>query len=167
MSTLSHLKQLCSYMNQVFPGGAPFLIASDNEFRRLFMELTSNALQIGECRKATAARIVGKNSSPAHASEWIFNTQVHMDTHGDLISLDQSSFLWLETPGSTNALANSQLVCTIKTPFDCGEALNAMCAAIEAVMCENTTSVLATMEACMMASTHQDVISCCRCSGVP
>ena len=39
--------------------------------------------------------------------------------------------------------------------------------AVEAFMCENTTSVLATQAACMMASTYQDVISCCGCSGVP
>ena len=167
MSELSHLKQLCSYMNQVFPGGALFLIASDNEFKRLFMELTSSVLQNDGCRKATAARIVGRNSSPPHASEWVFNPQVHIDTHGNLVALDESNFLWLETPSNTNALANSQLACTIKTPLDRGEALNTMCAAIEAFMPENTTSVLATMAACMMASTYQDIVSCCGCSGVP
>ena len=165
MSELSHLKQLCSYVNQVFPGGALFLIASDNEFKRLFMELTKEVLQGDECRKATAAMIVGKNSSLGHATEWIFNPQVHIDSHGDLVSADQSYFLWLERPGNT--FANSQLVCTIKTPLDDGEALISMWAAIDAFMPENTTSVLATMAACIMASTYQDVISCCGCSGVP
>ena len=77
----------------------------------------------------------------------------------------KSYFLWLERPGNT--LANSQLVCTIKTPLDDGEALISMCAAIEAFMPENTISGLATMAACIMASTYHDVISCCGCSGVP
>lgn len=109
----------------------------------------------------------GTAYSPPHASEWVFNPQVHIDTHGNLVALDESNFLWLETPSNTNALANSQLACTIKTPLDRGEALNTMCAAIEAFMPENTTSVLATMAACMMASTYQDIVSCCGCSGVP
>jgi len=34
-------------------------------------------------------------------------------------------------------------------------------------MPENNKPVLATMAACIMASTYQDVISCCGCSGVP
>ena len=94
-----------------------FLIAGDNEFKRLFIELTTNVLQ-SNC----SMTCYWKNSSPAHTSEWVFDPQVHIDTHSDLVSLDQNSFLWLETPCKTNALAKSQLACTIKTPLNCGEA---------------------------------------------
>ena len=72
-------------------GGALFLTASDG-FKRVFMELTKEVLQGDECRKATAAMTVGKNSIFGHASEWIFNPRVHIDSHGDLVSVDQSYF---------------------------------------------------------------------------
>ena len=106
------------------------------DYKRLFMELTSNVLQNDECRKATAAQVVGKNSSPAHASEWVFNPQVHIDTHGNLVSLDQSSFLWLETHGSTNALTNSQTgmyhqdtsqLCMVKHSMQCVQQRRHLC----------------------------------------
>jgi len=52
-------------------GGALFLTASD-KFKHLFTELTKEVLQGNECRKATAAMIVVKNSILGHATEWIF-----------------------------------------------------------------------------------------------
>lgn len=76
MSELSNVKQLNSYINQVFPGGALFLVASDNEFRRLFMELASTVLQSAECRKLSVARMVGKNGSRGN-TEWISSVQVY------------------------------------------------------------------------------------------
>ena len=50
MSKLSgNVKQLCGYLNQVFPGGALFLVATEAELKRLLMELTGGLLQ--RCQK--------------------------------------------------------------------------------------------------------------------
>ena len=62
-------KQLNFYINQVFPGGALFLVASDNEFRCLFMELASTVLQNAECCKLCVARMVEKMVVVATLSE--------------------------------------------------------------------------------------------------
>ena len=46
MSELSgNVKQLCGYLDQVFPGGALFLVATEAELKRLLMELTGALLQ--------------------------------------------------------------------------------------------------------------------------
>lgn len=68
-----------------------------------------------------------EGTAPPHASEWVFNPQVHIDTHGNLVALDESNFLWLETPSNINALVNSQLACTIKTPLDRVQQLRHLC----------------------------------------
>ena len=63
MSKLSgNVKQLCGYLNQVFPGGALFLVATEAELKRLLMELTGGLLQSDECRHVSAARMIGLNS---------------------------------------------------------------------------------------------------------
>jgi hypothetical protein len=165
MSELSNVKQLNSYINQVFPGGALFLVASDNEFRRLFMELASTVLQSAECRKLSVARMVGKNGSRGN-TEWIFSPSVHISADGHLLQSKHHNFLWLERP-STSPIINPLLACTITTPLDNGEALLQMCNAMQAFMPENLVPVLAVVASFIMGSSYQHIISCGGCSGVP
>ena len=158
MSELSHVKQLNSYINQVFPGGALFLVASDTEFRRLFMELASTVLQNADCRKLSAARMVGKNTNRDN-TELIFSPSVHTSAEGQLLQSKHHKFLWLERP-STSPIINPLLACTIITPLDDGEALLQMCDAIQAFMPENLVPVLAVVALFIMGSTYRDIISC-------
>ena len=55
-------KQLCGYINQVFPGGALFLVATETELKCLLMQMTGDLLQSDTYRKFSAARMIGLNS---------------------------------------------------------------------------------------------------------
>ena len=166
MSELSHVKQLNSYINQVFPGGALFLVVTDTEFKRLFMELANTVLQNSECQKLSAARMVGKNAN-CNEIEWILSPSVHISPEGQLLQSDHHKFLWVERPPSTSPVINPLLICNIKTPLDDGEALLLLCDAIQAFMPENLVPALAVVASVIMGSTYQDIISCGGCSGVP
>lgn len=163
MSELSNIKQFNCYTNQVFPGGALFLVATDYEFKRLFMELTNAVLGDDDCRKFSVATVVGKNIDRHNTTEWILNPEVHISCEGQLIPSDNHKFLWLERP----AVINSKISCHIKAPLDNGDGLLQMFDAIQAFMPENMIPVLAVVASFLMGSSYEDIISCSGCSSVP
>ena len=85
MSEMSNIK-LNAYLNQVFPGGALFLVANDHEFKRLFMELSNEVLGAENCRKVYAATMVGRNVTRSNNPEWIFGPNLHISPEGQLIA---------------------------------------------------------------------------------
>ena len=103
MSELSNIKQFNCYTNQVFPGGALFLVATDYEFKRLFMELTNAVLGDDDCGKFSVATVVGKNIDRHNTTECILNPEVHISCEGQLIPSDNHKFLWLERPAVINS----------------------------------------------------------------
>ena len=48
--------------------------------------------ELSHLKQLCSAMIVGKNSSLGHATEWIFNPQVHIDSHGDLVRQTRVTF---------------------------------------------------------------------------
>ena len=130
MTELSgNTKQLCTYINSVFPGGALFLIASDTEVKRFFMELTTAVLRSADHRKVSAARTIGLNSTPDGFSVWVFSPSVMVSALGTQLTTENSPIVWLERPHSTssNLLISESLACDIATPLDQGEAFQTCC----------------------------------------
>ena len=169
MSELSgNVKQLCAYLNKVFPGGALFLVATETELKRFLMEMTTNILEAVTCRKINAARMIGYNNTP-DGNFWVFSPNTIIDSHGMLQERDNSPLLWLERPSmnSPNLLIDNQLTCTISDSLDNGEALLNLCEAAQAFMPENTISTLAAMSCFVMGASYTQVISKCGCIGVP
>lgn len=169
MSELSgNVKQLCGYLNQVFPGGALFLVATEAELKRLLMELTGGLLQSDECRHVSAARMIGLNSfTDGEDSVWVFSPEVIIASNGAVLNDEDSPVLWLERPsGFTNALISDSLSCSIITPLDQGEALLDLCQAIQAFMPENF--IPAVVMACsIMGASYKHVIAKSGSMGVP
>ena len=162
-------KQLCSYLNQVFPGGALFLLASDGDLKRLLMELTAELLNDVGCRNITASRIIGVNSTPNKEDVWVFSPKVAIHSEGRFLDRAGSPVMWLERPArdSTNQLITDSLICHIPTPLDGGESLRHLIVAIQSFMPENFVSAMAAMACCMMGASYKEVIKESGCCGVP
>ena len=71
------VKQLCGYLNQVFPGGALFLVATEAELKRLLMQMTGDLLQSDTCRKVSAAQTIGVNSVGEESAVGVLTTSGH------------------------------------------------------------------------------------------
>jgi len=164
-----NVKQLCGYLNQVFPGGALFLVTTEAELKQLLMELTGDLLQTDECRHVSAARMIGLNSFPDREdSVWVISPEVII-SNGAVLTDEDSPVLWLERPlGFTNALISDSLSCSITTPLDQGEALFDLCQAIQAFMPENFIPTVAVMACSIMGASYKHVIAKSgRMGGVP
>ena len=169
MAELSgNTKQLCSYINSIFPGGALFLIASDTEVKRFFMELTTAVLGANH-RKLCAARMIGINTTPDGLSTWVFSPNVTVSANGTYLTREISPVVWLERPHATssNLLISESLACDITTPLDHGEAFLDLLLAIRSFMPENFLPTVASMACSIMAATYSDVLKKCGCIGVP
>ena len=169
-----NVKQFAAYLNQVFPGGALFLAATDAELKRLLMELTTELLQEVQGRRVCSARIIGMNDHAGGTDDtntWVLSPTATISSSGILIQPENAPVLWLERPTSssnpTNLLLNESLACSIVTPLDSGEALLKLIETAQAFMPENFISTMASMAACIMAASYKSVIAKCGCSGVP
>lgn len=101
MSELSNLKQFSAHINLMFPGGALFLVCSDSEFKRLFMELTCAFLQRNHCIVYGVSSI-GRNTTSDGDEVWMFSQNTQLDKHGTQIDSNNSRFVWLpNTNGSS------------------------------------------------------------------
>ena len=148
--------------------GPLYLLATDSELKRLLMELTGELLQNDSLRKVRAARKVGINIGPENEKVWVFSPKSVVSAGGRLLDADTSPVMWLERPiNTTNILINSSLSCSIETPLDDGEAFRNLCYEIQCFMPENFLPTLASMSACVMAASYQQVIASCGCIGVP
>ncbi len=162
MSELSNLKQFSTYINQIFPGGALFLVCSDTEFKRLFMDLTRACLEQEDRRHVTAVEVVGRNVLRDGYEAWVLSPTCTIDSRGHLLDPSTSRIVWIP-----NAESLSHLSCQVKTPFDDGSCLRALYSAAEAFMPDNSLPCLATMACCVMGATYQPVIRQCGHIGVP
>ncbi len=170
MSELSgNTKQLCTYLNQVFPGGALFLVASDTEVKRFMMEMTTLVLQNQQRRKVAAARVIGINPAPTGEEYWVFSPTCVMSVSGNALDQQSSPIMWLERPSSTssNIIVNESLVCHIASPLDHGEAYLELLDAVQAFMPENFLPPLAAIASTIMAASYKKVIAQFGCIGVP
>ena len=61
MELSGNVKQFTTFINQIFPGSALFLLLSDSEFKKLMMQLSSDMLEEQQGRKV-AASLVGENT---------------------------------------------------------------------------------------------------------
>ena len=148
--------------------GPLYLLATNSELKRLLMELTGELLQNDSLRKVRAARKVGINIGPENEKVWVFSPKSVVSAGGRLLDADTSPVMWLERPiNTTNILINSSLSCSIETPLDDGEAFRNLCYEIQCFMPENFLPTLASMSACVMAASYQQVIASCGCIGVP
>ena len=166
MDALSgNTKNLCPYINSVFPGGALFLFASDAEVKRFFMELTKEFLSDANHRDIYAARTIGINSN----STWVFSPDVTISEQGIQITTENSPVIWLERPNakSSNILISESLACDIVTPLDHGEAFRNLLSAIQEFMPENFMPTVASMACSVMAASYRVVLKKCGCIGVP
>ena len=161
------MKQLCAYLNLVFPGGALYLVATEAELKRLLMELTGTLLQNNMYHHATAARKIGVNTLPDGTRLWVFAPDTIITERGSHLQRDQSPLLWLERPSSSTMLIDSSLACSISTPLDEGSAFASLCSAIQAFMPENFLPAMATISSCVMGAAYTRVIATTGCIGVP
>ena len=92
MELSGNVKQFTTFANQIFPGGALFLLLSENEFKKMMMQLSSEMLEEEEGRKKTAARLVGENRLDGK-SYWVFSKSVQLSGDGSLLEQHQSPFL--------------------------------------------------------------------------
>ena len=132
------------------------------------MELTGELLKNDSLRKVRAARKIGINIGPDNELVWVFSQNSVVSTDGSQLDAEISPVLWLERPmNTTNVLINGSLTCSIETPLDNGEAFRDLCYEIQRFMPENFLPTLASMSACVMAASYQQVIASCGCTGVP
>lgn len=165
MSELSNLKQFSGYINQVFPGAALFLVCTDGEFKRFFMELTHAFLQDSDRRSVFGARFIGRNVASNGAEAWVLSKTAQLHPDGSWIEPSTSQLVWLTTPGCEHSDTKS-LACSVQYPLDQGRSLQNL-SAIKAFMPENSVACLATMACCVMGATYQDVVRHCGHIGVP
>ena len=64
-------KQFTGYINLVFSGEALFLVCTDGEFERFFMELITAFLQDDDRRSVYGARFVSSNVSSSRDETWV------------------------------------------------------------------------------------------------
>ena len=166
MSELSNLKQFTGYINLVFPGAALFLVCTDGEFKRFFMELITAFLQDEDRRSVYGARFVGRNVSSSGDETWVLSPTAQIHPDGSWIEPSNSQFVWLTTPGSEQSVSKS-LACSVQYPLDDSRALQNLYSATEAFMPDNSIACLATMACCVMGATYQEVIRHCGHIGVP
>ena len=58
----SNVKQFTISVNQQFPGGTLFLLLTDNEFKKLLMDMSSTVLEsVSDMHQKHAVRVVGRN----------------------------------------------------------------------------------------------------------
>ncbi len=162
MSELNNLKQFSIYINQVFPGGALFLVCSDTEFKRLFMELSRAFLDQEDRRSVFAVQVVGRNTLNDGYEAWVLSPTCTVDVHGKQLDPSTTKIMWLTTAESPNRLS-----CQVKTPLDDGTSLKALYSAAEVFMPDNSLPCLATMACCVMGANYQPVITQCGHIGVP
>ena len=112
MSELSNLKQFTGYINLVFPGAALFLVCTDGEFKRFFMELITAFLQDEDRRSVSGARFVGRNVSSSRYESWVLSPTAQIHNNGSWIEPSNSQFVWLTTPGSDQSVSKS-LACSV------------------------------------------------------
>ena len=91
MELSGHVKQFTTFMNQLFPGGALFLLLSESEFKKLMMQLSSEMLE-EEQGKKVAARVVGENTLDGR-SYWVLSDSVQLSADGSQLQQGQSPFL--------------------------------------------------------------------------
>ena len=60
MTEVVNVKNFMTFINQVFPGGALFILLSDGEFKKLLMKLSSSMLEERQ-QQQYAVRIIGEN----------------------------------------------------------------------------------------------------------
>ena len=127
-----------------------------------------NSCRMTAYYRVRAARKVGINIGPENEKVWVFSPNSMVSTGGRLLDADISPVMWLERPlNTTNILINSSLSCSIETPLDDGEAFRNLCYEIQCFMPENFLPTLASMSACVMAASYQQVIASCGFIGVP
>lgn len=86
------VKQFPVSVNQQFPGGTLFLLLTDNEFRKLMMEL-SNTMLGSNTEPKHAVRIIGRNQlSERDEPIWVFSETLQVSSEGVPIS-NQSPFI--------------------------------------------------------------------------
>ena len=155
---------------QQFPGGTLFLLLSDQEFKKVQMEISSKMLKENSpgCQKHVA-RIVGKNQFEGDEPFWVFSDTVQISANGMLVENEnESPFLWLQRlVHGTNILLQESLKCTISTPLDNGQSLSDLCLAIRAFMPENFAAAMATISVVIMGSKYTSILKMFGCCGVP
>ncbi len=166
MELSGHVKQFTTFINQLFPGGALFLLLSDSEFKKLMMQLSSEMLE-GEQGKKVAARLVGENTLDGK-SYWVLSDSVQLSADGSLLQQGQSPFLWLRRlVNGNNILLEETLACKVCTPLDDGESVLPLCQSIQKFMPENFMPAMATIAACLMGANYLNVLRMFGCCGVP
>ena len=161
------VKHFLIAINQQFPGGALFLLLSDPEFRKLFMEMTNELLESGQERQLYAARLIGRNIAN-NSAFWVMSEDVQIKSNGDLAQQEETPFLWLRRlVNGSNVLLHESLACKVATPQDNGESLQDLCIAIRNFMPENFLAAMATASACVMGANYKAILSAFGCCGVP
>ena len=168
MTELSgNVKQFTTFANQIFPGGALFLLLSDSEFRKFMMQMSSRMLEEQQEEKKVAARLVGENKHEGE-SFWVFSESIQFAANGLPLEEGQSPFLWLRRlVNGTNILIEETLACKVSTPLDGGESILPLCQTIQQFMPENFMPAMATIAACLMGSNYLSILKVFGCCGVP
>ena len=129
MELSGNVKQF-AFANQIFPGGALFLLLTDGEFKKLMIQLSSEMLEEEQGRKKIAARLVGENTLDGK-SYWVLSESIQIAGDGSLLDQGQWLFLWLRRfVNGNNILIEETLVCKVCTPLDGGESIFPQCQSI-------------------------------------
>ena len=129
LNDFGNLKMFTAGINQVFPGGALFLVCNEVEFKHFMMELTTYFLQQDHYRKVVAVKVIGKNCANNGDEEWIFPSSLQVDMSSTLVQPRELMFILLHDNPVTRSLQ-----CPVFTPLDEGSALKDLNSAIEAFM---------------------------------
>ena len=92
MELSGNVKQFTTFANQIFPGGALFLLLSDGEFKKFMMQMSSRMLEEQHEEKKVAARLVGENKHEGE-SFWVFSESIQRSANGLPLEEGQSPFL--------------------------------------------------------------------------
>ncbi len=160
------VKHFLVSINQQFPGGALFLLLSDNEFHKVMMDLTNSMMEHTQ-DQLFAARIIGKNTADGNVV-WVMSEKIQIGSDGRLLMPCDTPFLWLrKLVNGTNVLLQESLACKIATPLDEGESLHELCFSIKKFMPENFMAAMAVASACIMGANYTSILSMFGCCGVP
>ena len=92
MTELSgNVKQFMTFANQIFPGGALFLL-SDGEFKKFMMQMSSRMLEEQQEEKVASRLVENKHEGE---SFWVFSESIQLSANGLPLEEGQSPFLWL------------------------------------------------------------------------
>ena len=161
------VKQFLIAVNQQFPGGALFILLSDQEFRKIMMMMTNEMMKDDQGRQLYATRMVGHNCIN-QLTVWVMSEEVQITNNGELVQPGETPFLWLRRlVGGNNLLLQESLACKVATPLDNGESLAHLCLAIRRFMPENFLAAMATLSACIMGANYTTILSVFGCCGVP